>query len=104
MEDLLRIYGMGLLHVVCCAVLFLILYGIFWYFFNKVYPTKETPPIKYKVKWIALGIIAVAWAIYTIETMMSLSVNVTPRGVIDRSQTLDQQKAFEQKHTQGESR
>lgn len=104
MEDMLRIYGMGLLHVVACAVLLLVLYRIFWYVFNKVYPTKDTPPIKYKVKWIAWGVIALFWAIYTIETLMSLSVNVTPRGIIDRSQVLDQQKAFEQKHTQGEVR
>ena len=101
MVDLLRIYGPALLGLVVTIVLLWVIL---------IVSLKNTPPdvlsdaAKKGIKKVAVIVISLGALAYVLFLVMSLSVNVTPRGVIDRSTTLDQQKSFEQRHMNGEAK
>jgi hypothetical protein len=95
--DLLRLYGPGfVVLLLTCAAYLVIAYLIFKYVPNKQWGDKG----KAVAKTVLSFLITVTIIIYVFSLVSSLATNVTPRNVIDRSQTLDSQKAFEQRHSQ----
>lgn len=106
MVDLLRIYGHGALSLLIgIAVLFIAAAVINKYALDKLFEEQsaEAKKTTRKIVWIIAALAAIGYGFFLIS---SLSVNVTPRGVIDRSQAVDQQKAYEQRQlnkSKGES-
>jgi hypothetical protein len=95
--ELIRLYGPGFVcFLLTCAAYLVVTYLIFKYVPHEQWGDKG----KAVAKTVLSILITVTVIIYAFSLISSLTTNVTPRGVIDRSQTLDQQKAFEQRHTQ----
>jgi hypothetical protein len=104
MVDLLRIYGPSLLRLVIALIVLFVAVTVVCRFSWRLFlfgegDNDELHEMKVKalVKRVAWTIAGLAWVGYALFLLSSLSVNATPRGVIDRSQVLDQQKAYEQR-------